>query len=727
MAKRIIEREKKVLRAKSIEAGFKPLWIEPAAVVDSRLLSYKDKFDQVFDYWMPDYKRLARNCRMYWGVDYSQHATEIAQRLLNEYRQPFQANIIAEKVETILSQTLQNPFDMTFKPIQISPNQEINDLSSLAISMYLEDKGQANWKFSQILCYLFSLIQEGCESLEIDYKRQRGLPKLVFKPLDPLYYRRDPNWESMDAWDMREFWKFGNMTVESMISRWPDKKEALEEERIRQQNNRADYGQYKGAFPVEDADARWGMGKTHRVIEYSYLVDEERWWEYDLRNNRPFPETGEKNQSEKDKTAKKDYIARMGINPGTRGPDGNEEDGDVTWVHQYRRVEKKCVFCPDLTLKIFFEDGDSPIQINRISKFPLGLAHFRQQFRGVVDPLTGPQEMLNRVEMNMGDIAARGARDSIAIDKAAIDPEDRAYWMQNWNTVGFRGFTSEGYLRDGGKVFEAFPQGVISNDLFTLSNHMIELADIVGKTPAAGHGRLEQKQTSGRLFTAQYQAGLVASGLWYYNIEQHERDKAEAWLTQARQTYAGPEREFHKGGTQETFRINERIITDEGEIRIRNNISQLPDQAVIITPAPQGTTFQDAQRELYGYFMQNLAPDQAFLRTLFMGEIYKSMPNITDDKRQEIEKAINMQLEVLGMDMAANKLMLSGKIEMLKQQMAQQGMQAPPPGMAPMAEEPQLPGMAPPPPPPGPGRAPLTGGPEIQALLRSQGPLPVAG
>jgi len=717
MARRTIEKEKKDIRKKSVavEEGFRPLWVEPAAVVDARLLTYREKFDQVFNYWQPDYKRLARNCRMYWGVDYSQYATEIAQRLLNEYRQPFQANIIAEKVETILSQTLQNPFDMTFKPIQISPNQEINDLSSLAISMYLEDKGQANWKFSQILAYLFALVQEGCEELVIDYKRQRGLPKLCFKPIDPLYYRRDPNWESMDPWDMREFWKFGNMTVEAMIARWPEKKAELETERLRQQNSRADYGQYKGAFPIEDVAARWGMGQTHRVLEYSYLVDEERWWEYDLRNNRPFPETGEKNQSEADKTKKRDYIARMQLNPGFRGPDGREEDGDITWIHQYRRVEKKSVFCPDLSLKVFFEDGDSPIQINRISKFPLGLAHFRQQYRGVVDALASPQEMLNRTEMNMADIAARGARDSFGIDKAAVDPEDRPYWIQNWNTPGFRGFFSEGYLQGGAKAFEPFPQGQINNDLFNLANHMIELADIVGKTPAAGHGRLEQKQTSGRLFTAQYQAGLVASGLWYYNIEQHERDKAEAWLMQGRQTYAGPEREVNRMGTQESFRINERVITDQGEIRIRNNISQLPDQAVIITPAPQGTTFQDAQRELYGYFMQNLAPDQAFLRTLFMGEIYKSMPNITDEKRQEIEKAINMQLEVLGIQMANTKLQLTGQNQMLKQQIG--GMQQP--GMG--EEAPPLPGMAPPPAPAG-AQPPLSGGPEIQQLLRSMGP-----
>jgi len=718
MPKKPAEIARKELRKKAVDT-FKPLWKEPLAIVDSKMLSYKDKFDRAFDYWVPDMKRLARNSRMFWGTDYSQYATEIANRLLAEYRQPFQANIIKEKLETVLSQTLQNPFDMTFKPAQISPDTNINELSNLAISMYLQDKGQTNWKFSQIMCYFFALIQEGCEEMVIDRKCTGGLPRITFKPIDPLYYRRDPSWETMDPYDMREFWKFGNMTIDEMLSHWPDKKEELNEERARQQNQN-DYGLYKGAFPIEDSTERWGIGQTHRVIEYSYLVEEERWWEYDLKNNRPFPETGHPNQSEKDIAAKKDYIQRMGLNGGVKSEDGAEQDGDVTFIHQYRRTEKKCVFAPSLSLKVFFEDGEGEIQVNRISKFPLGASHFRQQYQGVVESLISPQETLNRVEMHMVDMMARGARNAIVIDKAAVDPEDRPYWIQNWNNVGFRGWTSEGYLQNGGKVFKPFPQGQISGDMFNVANHMIELADIVGKTPAAGHGRLEQKQTSGKLFAAQYQAGLVASGLWYSAIEQHEREKVMAWLTQAKQTYAGPEREFITAGTNERFRINERMVNERGEIYIRNNIAQLPEQSVTVTPAPQGTTWQEAQRELYGYLIQNLAPDQAFLRTLYMGEIYKSTPNITDEKRQEIERAIDMQLEVLGLDMAANKLMLQGKIGMLKQQLSQQGMQMGGPEM-PTQGNAALPGEAAPPAPQMPAGSPAQRA-DVRAMIRQMGP-----
>jgi hypothetical protein len=365
----------------------------------------------------------------------------------------------------------------------------------------------------------------------------------------------------------------------------------------------------------------------------------------------------------------------------------------------------------------------------------LGASHFRQQYQGIVDSLVSPQEMLNRTEMNMADIVARGARQAVVIDKAAVDPEDRPYWTQNWNNVGFRGWTSEGYLRDGGKVFEPFPQGTISNDLFQVASHMIELADIVGKTPAAGHGRLEQKQTSGKLFAAQYQAGLVASGLWYSAIEQHEKDKALAWLIQAPQTYAGPEREFVRSDTQEPFRINERFVNDVGEFAIRNNISQLPEQSVIITPAPQGTTFQEAQREMYGYILQNLAPDQALLRTYVMGELYKSMPNIVDEKRQEMERAMDMQLEVLGLNMVAEKLMLQGRISMLKEQQKQQEqeqqmppqMAGPPaPGQIAGPAQPEVPGGEGVPPPPKAPISPMQRA-DVRAMIQQMGPVPAQG
>ena len=127
--------------------------------------------------------------------------------------------------------------------------------------------------------------------------------------------------------------------------------------------------------------------------------------------------------------------------------------------------------------------------------------------------------------------------------------------------------------------------------------------------------------------------------------------------------------------------------------------------------------------------MKNLPHDQAFPRTMFLGEQWKLMPNITDEKRQEIDKALNMQMEVLGLQLANQKLQMQGQNQMLKGQL--QEMQAPPPqpGTAgPGGKQlPPPPGSEPPPPQPGQGGQPLTGGPEIQALLRSQGPVPTVG
>jgi hypothetical protein len=102
----------------AVGEGFKPLWTEPQSYVNNELLTLKQEFDNDLEYWKPDRLRFARNGSMYWGTDYGQWNGAIVQRLLNEGREPFQANIAAEKVETILAQTMQNPFDMTFKPSQ---------------------------------------------------------------------------------------------------------------------------------------------------------------------------------------------------------------------------------------------------------------------------------------------------------------------------------------------------------------------------------------------------------------------------------------------------------------------------------------------------------------------------------------------------------------------------------------------------------------------------------
>jgi len=621
----------------------------------SDIVLHQDKdLNTALDFWRLDRERMIRNGKMFWGVDHGQWDSAVTAELLSQQRQAPTFNIVDNKIFNLIGLILKNRLDVKFAPMTDEFKDIINKLQDMWFSDYeLFDWDGVNVEFLRDMAIMF-----GCESMVIS-KKHDPLGNITFEYDNPLLITLDPNWTSPFSEDMVRLWKNPMLIAAQILEIYPNKNEELRDEYERQKQDK-NYG-INMLYPQVTPENRWG--DKHQVIEEHYMETVKEWCEFDMVNREWFPDG--------DKKSKLKYAKLVGIS-----------DDDIQTLERVRKIYKVRASCPTLTREILLENGKGEIQIERIPKFPMGYARFNGHFKGLVDTISDLQQNLNKGLMDSAEIRQRSAKGGSALlDPAMVNNDDTAMAniSQGWSTPGFKGWVAPNAFANGKEKFiMTLPETPVPPDLMGLNQLWLNLVDRLSNLPAATEGRSESNRETGRLFQSKYEAGLIAQGGLYKNLEIHWHEKADAYFRQARITYAGNPRRFSGYGGKPSFTINKETKDFDGNmIGVEDDISRLPRIKIVITQSPKGLNVRTNQRMIYAELMHSLPPTLRLIPIDLVAGIWDTL-DLSDEKTDELKADIALEKEsaraALRMGIAQANFMEAQSKMQLDALMAQQGM-----------------------------------------------------
>jgi len=624
------------------------------------------QFDRYETYWRPEIERAIRNARMYWAVDFGQWPSYVVEKLRSQGRRPPTYPIIPDKLESLVSTQLSDEWGVAFNP----DGGDISRLTLRVDDLWTADKAQMDWETSEIMSLLDAWIMVGFERMTV-YDYQDPFGRIAWEHPDPTHVLMDPGWKTDYPRDMRNYFDWSMMTAKQIIEHPLFRKQSdrLRELYEREMREGIDYGQYEGAIPqYKTVEEKWSS--RHRVMSFHYLEEEHRDWEYDLKNNAFFPDTGEKLGSERDREIKRRYVGIAQL-----GPD------NITYMPQTRRIKRIETAAPTIDTDLFLQAGADIIQTDNCNLYPLGI-RFRGQYAGVVDRLYDIQINYNKSKMHIQDILARSAHGAFFLDRL-LSGGDVALERQieeAWNDPAARVWVDEGATRNltnGGVI--PFPESRVGPELLNSPDKDLELSDRFSNVPAAAQSRTESAKESGRLYNLKLQTAM--QGLTFLNrfVKRHKIAKATAYILQIKSTYAGMPRRFSKPGSKEAFWLNQRaknLVT--GQEQIIDDIMLLPPMRVECYLSKKGYTQRQTLRMQYSDIVEAIGNDPVYslLKTTCFVEILET-EDMPDDSKERVHQAANLILR----DQATQMMLrIAGSEKQLKKlaAVAQGGGQAAP-------------------------------------------------
>ena len=631
------------------------------------------QFERYERYWEKDLERNLRNARMYWHVDFGQWPQIVVDKLREQGRRPPTFPIISDKIESLVGSFLANGFDMKFEPM----NGKIDTLTLKAQDMFYADKYNMDWDSPEIEALLNSFIMVGYERMAIsDMVDEFG--NITWETINPRHTMLDPAWKTNKIGDLQNYFVYDWKTPAEIKRIYPKSSPHLDVLYEKEMREGIDYGDNYGAVPrYRVLGEKWG--DTHKVIEFHYVKNTEETYEYDKVNNCWFPDTGFKNGSDEDRQAKIQYISEMELQPL-----------DIVNLKRKKTVKYIEAIVPSIDNWFFLDRGKDIIQTQNVNLYPLGI-RYNGQYQGVVDRLYDLQMYINKGEMNIQDIQQRTAKGAFIMDRL-LSGGDVALEKQieaNWNKPGARMWADEGSLASGKKLIQELPTTPPTADTFRQIDRYYDYADRFSKVSAAQDARTESTKESGKLFKYKVEVGLVQQKYIMKFYEAHKRDKMEAWLRQAKITYAGVPRTFGTADGKETFTVNQEVTNIlTGETMVLDDISRLPRMKIIIVPSPQGINVRtEIQNDMLKYMEILKDPADRLLRIIFMREAIMT-GEMKDETKEEIRIAADKLIEEAALIVAGNiqeaelRLMNAEKMKAQVQKMSGRGQaqqEAPPP------------------------------------------------
>lgn len=628
----------------------------------ARLLSRQ--FDRYEQYWKPDTERAIRNARMYWHVNFGQYPPYIVERARQEGRRPPTFPILPDKIETLVGSFLANGFDMKLEP----SNGMLDSLSLNIQDVILDDSRKMDWETSEIACLLDSHIMVGGERMTIRGAHQDDpFGRIAWEPIDPVHTFPSPSFKSRYMRDLMDYFEYRMMTATEIMDHplFEKSSEHLKELYRREQVDGIDYGENQGAVPLyNNSEEKWQ--DYHRVITFHWVEDSREEYEFDLANNAWFPDTGFKPGSEEDLSIKRQYKEMMGL-----------DENDITFLPRTRRVKKIQTIAPTIDRELFLQSGKDLIQTNNCNLYLNGI-FYKGQWQGIVDRLYDIQVAYNKAKWNLQDIQQRSAKGAFILDRALSggDPALEQQIEQEWNSPAARIWVDEGStanLPGGGVV--PLPSVNSTPDMYNEPQSMLDLADRFSKVPAAQDARSESSKESGVLFRHKLEVGMVGQKYLMKSWERHKKAKIEAWLLQAKISYAGVALTVTKPGTKEPLKINEpaqNLIT--GKRVILNDISLLPQMSVSLVPSQSGINIRHVLRSQYAEALDFLAKDPryALLAITLTGLILETQ-EMPEEHKEEIRAATNLLKTQEALTAAKNVYGLKSEVQQLLQMVEKSG------------------------------------------------------
>jgi len=624
---------------------------------DSRRIGFiKNLYEKYLTYWQPDLERAIINARMYWHIDFGQWPKEVVDKLMSEGRRPPTMPVIPDKIETLVGSIISNGYDVSFQPAFADQD----DMALKLQDMYYSDSALLSWEEAEREALLNSCIYAGFERMKIDYDLN-PYGHIGWESLNPRHILLDPAWKTNNVNDLKNYIVFNDLLPTQIIDLYPEAAEKLmlqmDMDKSGDSDRRVDFGPNHGAVPEgRDWEKKWGS--YHRVIEFHSIVKRTGFHEWDKKNGCFFPDSGYKDGSNEDKISKLGYVQKLGL-----GVD------DIAMVPRTWNEAKIESIVPTLSSTVFLTSGLDPIQTGNVNLYPLGL-RYNGQFQGVVvDRLYDIQIAINRGEMNRQDIMTRSAKGAFILDEALTggDEDKKALIEQNWNDPAARLWVDEGTTKSLGPNagIISLPTSNVSFDQINAMGSYYDMADRFSKVPASMDARQESSKESGKLYRYKYEAGQITQKFYLKIVEQHKRDKAEAYYNQAKIQYSTGTRVFTGTKNGKPVLIN---TTNYDKF----DLAEMPRLKISVIPSPKGISTRTELQNMFGELLPMLVgPNDGLMRTIAMGKII-SNAEMTDKDHEEFNKAIELTTQANAFDLLAKLKQAQGMAMQAQMQMQPQ-------------------------------------------------------
>jgi hypothetical protein len=604
----------------------------------SRVQWMQSKFTRYEDFWQPDLARYTNNARALWGINFGQWHPRVVEEMRKQGRKPKTHNIILDKVEKFIGNMLSNGYDVRYSPAQ----GNIDSLVLKLQDMYYSDEALMEWGTAETEVLWDSMAGVGYESMQISNK-YHDLGNIAWVKRNPRRILLDPTWKSTDVDLLKNYFTWGRFTVDQICDLFPIHSERIKDLKDREAKEGIDYGENEGGVANYDSTyTKWA--DDHLVYEYHFIEKKKREWEFDRKNNCPFPETNEPFGSPADRAQKYQYIQLMGLR--------NE---DITFVTQDKVTKYIQACCPTLDSELVLLDGKDLIQVGNCNLFPLGLKS-EGQYMGYVDRVMDLQQSYNKRQNWKEDIMMTAARGKVIMDEslAGTDGEKKTEIQEQYNKPNDITWV-QGLDMGGKNMIIPINATPIANDIFQMDRQDLEEFDRFIPGNAATDGRMQHSREPNSMFQSKIEVGQIsmrlASTLW----ESHKKRKAMAYAKQAKITYAGTPRDFGNKSGVDSSRINDIQEQPDGSRKILDNIALLPDVKVTMVQSKDGVNIRTQTREDLGQLAEFIGkdPNNRLASLVIAGEIIDTVA-LPDESKESIKKAFDLMIQAAGLDVIAH-------------------------------------------------------------------------
>lgn len=267
--------------------------------------------------------------------------------------------------------------------------------------------------------------------------------------------------------------------------------------------------------------------------------------------------------------------------------------------------------------------------------------YFRRGFaKGIVEDLIDPQDEVNRKRNLAMEIVGRQAKGTVVYEEDTFDPVEEERFKRHGSMPGFRAKTKKG-MKDSIKELGTGPTPQAVEKLEQKGYENLRRTAGINES-ALGH---IDKVQSGKAIIARQQQAVVGLQMYQTNWKRTKQlqGKNELGLIQA---HYDDERIFRitgeDGKMSETI-INQRVQGDDGVMTKLNDVT-VGKYLVKVDETPMSSTFESAQFDEFGHFLERFAPLLGKAAPL-LADIWidmSSMPN-KEEVKQRIQKALGIQ------------------------------------------------------------------------------------
>lgn len=604
------------------------------------------EFNAYYNFESENLERSSESWNLYKGYGGSSYPLEVKNKMKEQNRNPFEGNIIRQKVDGLAGSIIKNYFDIGFEPV----NGELSPLTKVAKELLLIDKELLDWDTAYRQLVVDGLVYNGIEEIYIDY-RYSPFGNIGFRNILPNHMLFDPRWVSNNTWDLKNAMRVAYLTADQIKEVYETKSEEIDNAIAmrKQQAGNFDNGDKERGYQHYGFDTTYG--DKYRVIEHHYMKKEKQ-------NIEIIGATGEQVPQGTDEY-KKQWAILNNVDM-SMGVIERKESIDTYYV---------CTVVPGLSHSLILEERPGLIQIGRLPFFPWSSARINGANSGIPDLLKSIQQTYNFRESLLDYSIATSAVGGVMIDPDVVDGDEgkMAKVEREWNKPGFRMWTAPGAISSGREFFKDLPRTPMDYGVVNEISRMITMADMVSKQPAALDGRSEGSEETGILYARKQMQAEITQTLIFKSLEQHWNDKGEAWILTAKKLYSGVYREFYSIGEQKKIELNAPIVSPSGEVVI-NDFSQLPRSKVVIAQSPAGTTMRAVDRAINTELLRVIGPENPLTRAQAVKNVMKTLDGTKADKAK-YEEASEIEYQFAKENLITQTLGLKAQQMQFMQQM----------------------------------------------------------